>query len=115
MLPMSLLAVARLDSLRGLNPLFLVPRIVRVAEHYAYSCLAFYAVPLVIAVLCTYAFAPTIKAYWALESVSALPEFGLGSYALFFIACLVVVYGVFVAGRVLGALGAADADRLNWE
>jgi len=114
-LPMSLLAVARLDSLCGLNPFLLVPRIVRVARHYASCCIAFYAVPLVIAVLYVHAFAPTMKAYWSLDSISAFTQLSPVTYALFFLACLIVVYGIFVAARILGGLGAANADRLEWD
>ncbi|MBN1919493.1 MAG: hypothetical protein JW889_16470 [Verrucomicrobia bacterium] len=115
MLPMSLLAVARLDSLRGLNPFMFVPRLVRVAGHYALTCIAFYAVPLVVALLAIHVFGSTIKAYWSLESFSDLAQLAPHTYVLLFAASVILVYATFLAARVLGSLAAANADRLEWD
>ena len=115
MVPMSLLAVARLDSIRGLNPFPLVPRILRTLGQYVSTCLAFYAVPVAIAVLYVHAFAKTMRAYGALDNLSGFTELDPGAYVLFFAACFIVVYGVFLVGRILGGLGAANAERYEWE
>ena len=96
---------------KGIN----VARILRTLGQYVSTCLAFYAVPVAIAVLYVHAFAKTMRAYGALDNLSGFTELDPGAYVLFFAACFIVVYGVFLVGRILGGLGAANAERYEWE
>jgi DNA-directed RNA polymerase subunit RPC12/RpoP len=96
--PMALLAIAMFDSVSGINPLIVVPAIVKTLPHYL----------LVLAVLAS---------VWLIYEgtsvlVSALP-WGLGLIfylPLQFYSC----YALVVAGRLLGLLYQSNAEKLGW-
>jgi hypothetical protein len=95
-LPMSLLAVATFESLRGVNPIPLLRMMARVPVQYALCCAVFYLV---------------IGARYAvcdLESITGTTVLDV------FVKQLAVVYSLYVAGRVLGALHASNSLRFGW-
>ena len=95
-LPMSLLAVATFESLRGVNPMPLVQMIARVPGQYALCCAVFYIV---------------IGARYAVCDIETIT----GTAALdVVIKEVAVVYSLYVAGRVLGSLHASNSLRFGW-
>ena len=97
LLPMSLLAVATFNSLRGLHPVPLAATIVRVPLQYLVCCVVFYLVVFLRAVL-TIAVAVTSASF--VLAVCLQPLF--------------LVYSLYVLGRMLGGLHAANSARLGW-
>ncbi|MBN1917566.1 MAG: hypothetical protein JW889_06625 [Verrucomicrobia bacterium] len=95
-LPMSLLAVAVFESLRGINPVPLFLSMVRVPAQYAACCLFFFLV---------------IGARHVICSLDSITELG---FAGTLIRNLVMVYSLFVLGRLVGGLHAANSLRFGW-
>jgi hypothetical protein len=95
--PMAVLAVAMADSLAGLNPLVVIPAIVRVAGAYAATCL-------LLAALLALRFVIDLAAA-ALAAVPVVP--GLVQHFMF-LYCLAVIC------RTLGLVHHAHRARLGW-
>jgi hypothetical protein len=95
-LPMSLLAVATFNSLRGLHPVPIILTILRVPLQYLFCCAAFYGVLVLRDVLV------------ATVMIEANLLLGLLAMPLF------LVYSLYVLGRVLGGLHAANSARFGW-
>lgn len=96
LLPMSLLAVATFNSLRGLHPAPILITIMRVPGQYIVCCIVFYLVLLLREVL------------WIAVGAASTPLLGLCLKPLF------LVYSLYVLGRMLGGLHAANSTRLGW-
>jgi hypothetical protein len=94
--PMSLLAVATFNSVRGVHPVPLVRTMVRAPIQYFACCVAFYAAIAVIFIV------------WGLFATQASAVIGIIAFPL------VLVYCVFVVGRILGGLHAANRERFGW-
>jgi hypothetical protein len=95
-LPMSLLAVATFESLRGVNPLPLFTAILRVPGQYA---------------VCTACFFAVIGLRYVLLDLDAITGLRLVDVS---IKHLAFVYSLYVAGRLLGGLHAANSLRFGW-
>ncbi len=96
LLPMSLLAVATFNSLRGLHPTPILITIMRVPGQYVVCCAVFYLVLLLREVL------------WVAVAAASSPLLGLCFRPLF------LVYSLYLLGRMLGGLHAANSTRLGW-
>jgi len=95
-IPMSLLAVATFNSLRGVHPIPLLQTMVRAPLQYLACCVAFYAATAAISVM------------WAFVAGATGLTVGLILFPL------VLVYCAFAVGRILGGLHAANRERFGW-
>ncbi len=95
-IPMSLLAVATFNSLRGVNPIPLVLTMAQAPLQYLACCVSFYAAT------------AAILAIWGLVATQT----GVGIAILLFPMAL--VYCAFAVGRILGGLHAANRERFGW-
>ena len=59
-------------------------------------------------------FSETARAYWEVNGVSGFTELPASDFSLLFGACLVLIYGLYVAGRILGGFYAANRRRIHW-
>jgi hypothetical protein len=114
MFPISLLAVANFESLRGLNPVPLFSAIRRAPLEYACCCLGFYLVPVGLVLLLRYAVINTLEVYWRVQTITGYADLRPVVLFLLFVVCLVSVYGMYVAGRVLGGFCAGNREHLGW-
>ena len=92
-IPMSLLAAATFNSIRGVHPIPLVQTMVRAPLQYLACCAAFYG---------------AVFAIWGFVA----SQTGIGIAILLF--PLVLVYCAFAVGRILGGLHAANRERFGW-
>ena len=95
-LPMSLLAVGMFETLRGLHPLPLLKAMLRVPLQYIFCCAFFHFV---------IAMAYLVQDMESITGIRALDLF-IGEAAF--------VYALYVAGRLLGGLHAANSIRFGW-
>jgi hypothetical protein len=96
-LPMALLAVAMADSIVGVNPLFVIPSILKVPLEYLVVCCV------MAAALITQTFCAALLQRFV--AVPVLPTLLSGFVFLYFLTA---------AMRLLGVMYHANKDRLNW-
>jgi len=115
MVPISLLAVAYVESICGLNPAPLLVSVLRAPGQYLACCAAFYLVPYVLGLIFNYAARSTVLLFWQIGDIHSYAHLTILALVLLFISCLTTVYGMYLAGRILGAFGASNKERIGWE
>ena len=113
-LPMALLTEACYGRIQGINPIPAVVSIFRVPCQYLCACIGFYVIPFALTWLFWRAFKTLGGARRALGEISGWKDVNALALVTIFFGALLLVYGTFVGGRILGALRAANLKRLGW-
>ena len=96
-LPMALLAVAMADSIAGINPLFVIPSILKVPVEYLVACCILIAV-FIVQVVCNVVLDRIIP-------IPVVPALLSGFVSLYFLTAEM---------RLLGVMYYTNKEKLNW-
>jgi hypothetical protein len=113
-LPMALLTEASFGRIQGINPIPALVSIFRVPCQYVCGCIGFYAVPVTLTWVFWRVFKTAAAAWRAMGEISGWADVDAAALITVFFGVLLLVYGTFVGGRILGALRAANLKRLGW-